>query len=266
MTDEVDNTTDKAEDAEVQKETIDDLFKEPVQDSKVAETEEKAETEETEEAETKETRTSEEEEAETTSVEEKSVPIKAYTEERRKRQEAEKRAEELESQLKKEPETKVPDPVEDPEGYKNYMEDSRHLDALKVKVSLSRDVMLDLKEDYAEKENVFVELARKNPFLVQQMNASPNPAKFAYQTAVEHLETEKLRDPKYKETLKEEIRKEILAELKAEPAKDKKKSALDVPDLTQATAAGKNSDKTVKEATIDDIMADAPLDKMGSYR
>lgn len=260
MTDKVD--TDKAEDTEIQdsvKETIDDLFKEPSdkEETKVAVTEDKVKEPEKPEPATEGEETEEPEgKAETTTAEEKSVPIKALTEERRKRQEAEKRAEELEAKLTKIEPEKVPDPVEDPEGYKQYMEDSRHLDALKVKVSLSRDVMLDLKTDYAEKENVFVELARKNLFLVQQMNASPNPAKFAYQTAVEHLETTKLRDPKYKETLKEEIRKEILAELKGTA---RKKSALDVPDLTQATAAGKNSDKTESLAELDDIMQGSPL-------
>lgn len=261
----VDNTVDKAEDAEVQKETIDDLFEDkPEKDSKVAD----GETEESAKAETKETESNKTEpeektgkEAETTSAEEKPVPLKALTEERRKRQEAEKRAEELEAKLNKEiPEEKIPDPVEDPEGYKNHMEDRRHLDALKVKVSLSRDIMLDAKPDYADKEEIFVALARKNPFLVQQMNASANPAKFAYQTAVEHLDTEKLRDPKYKETLKEEIRQQVLAELQKKPEEIRKKSALEVPDLTQATAAGKNSDKVEKESTLDDIISDAPID------
>lgn len=263
MTDEVDTTQDKAEDAEVQKETIDDLFEES--EKPKAEPESKGETEVKAEAKA-EAKTEEPAKtaAETPAAKEESVPIKALTEERRKRQEAEKRAQELEDKFKATAQdTKVPDPIEDPQGYAQYMEDKSNLDALRVKVNLSRDLMLDLKEDYAEKEQVFVELAKANPFLVQQMNASPNPAKFAYRTATEHLEVKKYKDPKFQEQLraelKEQIRKELLEELKQE-GKPGKKSALDVPDLTKATAAGKNSDTAVKEVVhVNDVLQDSPF-------
>lgn len=261
MTDEVDTTQDKAEDAEVQKETIDDLFEESQDQPKAEAVETKGEPEAKVEAKA-ETKT---EGAETPAAKEESVPIKALTEERRKRQEAEKRAQELEAKFKAAPqEQKVPDPIEDPQGYTQYMEDKSNLDALRVKVNLSRDLMLDLKEDYSEKEQVFVELAKANPFLIQQMNASPNPAKFAYQSAVEHLEVQKYKDPKFKDELKEQIRKELLEEMKQEKGekqeKPGKKSALDVPDLTKATAAGKNSDTAVKEVThVNDVLQDSPF-------
>lgn len=263
MTDEVDTTQDKAEDAEVQKETIDDLFEDSQDQPKAEAVETKGETEEKVEAKA-ETKPEEpaKTEAEPPAAKEESVPVKALTEERRKRQEAEKRAQELEEKFKQAApqEQKVPDPIEDPQGYAQYMEDKSNLDALRVKVNLSRDLMLDLKEDYAEKEQVFVELAKTNPFLVQQMNASPNPAKFAYKTAVEHLEVQKYKDPKFKDELKEQIRKELLAELQEKGEKPGKKSALDVPDLTKATAAGKNSDTAVREVThINDVLQDSPF-------
>jgi hypothetical protein len=262
MTDEIDTTQDKVEDTEVQNETIDDLFNAKPEAEVKAEAAEEAkgetETEETKveaKAETKETAKTE---AETPAAEKESVPLKALTEERHKRQEAERRAQDAEAKLKQasQEDKKVPDPVEDPEGYKQYMEDEANLNALRTKVSLSRDIMLDLKEDYAEKETVFVELAKTNPFLVQQMNASPNPAKFAYQTAVEHLDVQQYRDPKFREKLEAEIKAKVEADLKAqrEGKQPDKKSALDVPDLTKATAAGKNSDKGENLAELDDVM------------
>lgn len=267
MTDEVDTTQDKAEDAEVQKDTIDDLFEDSQEQPKAESVETKGEASEAVEAKA-ETKTEDEPaktEAEPPAAKEESVPVKALTEERRKRQDAEKRLKELEEKLQQAPQqeqVKVPDPIEDPQGYAKFMEDKTNLDALRTKVNLSRDLMLDLKDDYAEKETLFVELARANPYLVQQMNASPNPAKFAYQTATEHLEVQKYKDPKYQEQLKselkEQLRKELLAEL--QEAKPGKKSALDVPDLTKATAAGKNSDKAVKEVThVNDVLQDSPF-------
>ncbi len=249
---------DKVEDTEVQKDTLNDLFEEPESKDKETKVETKTETTGDEKPPEKTDK-----EAETTTAEE-TVPVKALTEERRKRQEAEKKAQELEAKLKEPEATKVPDPVEDPEGYARFMEDKTNLDALRIKVNLSRDMMLDVKQDYAEKEQVFVELAKKNPYLVQQMNASPNPAKYAYQTAEEHLAAKQA-------PIDLENSKKKIAELEAEiiqlksGKKPDKKSALDMPDLMQATAAGKNSDKAVPEATLNDILEDAPLDKR-SYK
>lgn len=263
MTDEIENTQDKVEDAEVQTQTIDDLFEDKPEKSE----ESKGDTEESTEAKAEEEKTDADKAKETTVAEtpaakEESVPVKALTEERRKRQEAEARTKELEAQLSKqspEPE-KVPDPIDDPQGYAKFMEDKANQDALRTKVSLSRDIMLDLKEDYEEKEKVFMDLVKTNPYLVQQMNASSNPAKFAYNTAAEHLETQKVRDPKYLEEMKAKWKEEFLAELKQQEGKPDKKSALDVPDLTKATAAGKNSDIKEREVThVNDVMQDSPF-------
>ncbi len=268
MTDQVvDNTEDNSE-SEVQTQTIDDLFDAPEKSGKAkGETETKTEAKEAKaddagaKVETAETPAAKEDES--------VVGLKkGISEERRKRQEAEKKAEELEARLAKaaDPEfEKVPDPIDDPDGYARHLENKSNLQALKTKINLSRDILLDAKEDYPEKEKVFVELARANTHLIAQMNASPNPAKFAYQTASEHLETQKLRDPKYQDEIRAKIREEERAKLIAEQEEAKKtpakKSALEVPNITKATAAGNNSDKVEKVDDLDDVLEGSALDK-----
>ncbi len=270
MADTATDTIDNTQDDEVQTDTIDDIFDaEPDEGTEQVETsEDESESEESEEDESDDDESdeedSEDEDAETTAAEGESVPVKALTEERRKRQAAEKRAKDLEAKIKANaPEGEnVPDPIDDPEGYAKYVEGKNNLNALRVKVNLSRDIMLDAKDDYVEKEQVFVELAKASPYLVQQMNASPNPAKFAYQTATDYLEVQKMRDPKYQEELEERVREKVLKELGVQPEgkkKSGKKSGLDVPDLSKATAAGKNSDNAEKGTGLDDIMEDSPL-------
>ena len=250
MTDNVEDTREESENEDTQTQTIDELFDADTAEQ-VEETDDKTE-DESEESDDAEDES--EDDAETTSAREESVPVKALTEERRKRQSAEKRVKELEGQLR--PKDKIPDPIDDPEGYVKYNEKRFSAEAFRTKANLSRDVMIDTKDDYIEKEAIFVKLAKERPYLKQQMMEHPNPAKFAYNTALEHLEIEKYRDPDYREKLKAELREEILKEKGGKPAK---KSALDVPDLTKAAAAGKNSDSVEKEETLDDMFEGSPL-------
>lgn len=139
---------------------------------------------------------------------------------------------------------KPPDPVEDPEGYAAHLENRQAQSEWKLKAEISRSVVASLKDDYAEKEKVFVEMAETNPSLIQQMRASENPAMFAYDVATEHLEVQQLRDPAYIDKLVEEKAKALIAEMS-----DGKKTALDVPNVQSMAAAGKNSDKSVEEIT-----------------
>lgn len=206
-------------------------------------------TEETQEEETEaETTTAE---AETTQEpEEKMVPVAALLDERRKRQELEK---------KLEAETVIPDPIEDPEGYANHIKGESGKSELDLRINLTREFMLDSKEDYAEKEAVFLGLVGeledgvlvsvKDQSLLDKFRQSRNPAKFAYETAIQHLKVQELSDPKYEESLRAKIKAELLAELKP----DGKLKATEVPDLTTATAKGNNSEEVEVPKSVENV-------------
>ena len=206
---------------------------------------------------------------ETPSGKDQLVPLSAMLDERRKRQEAEDKLAKFEEE---QPNEQIPDPVEDPEGYKTFMSDKQAQESLKTKINLSRSILMSMegyKDDYQDKENHFIEMCKTNPTLAAQMNASDNPAKFAYDSATEDLEVQKLRDPSYRETLKEELRKEILAEnghnsedkpakpSKEETPKPAKPTATNLPNLTNPAAAGSNTTPKVQEFTdLDDVFED----------
>lgn len=240
--------------------SLDDAFN----DSTETETEAKP-AEETEEAEDKgETDTADDESAEKS--EESEPPSDesnveglkaALVAERRRRQAAEAKVAET---------VEAPDPVEDPEGFKAHQSQQAWND----KATASRDVMLDVYPDYEEKEKVFLSLvtdsegAITDPTLVAKMQASRNPAKFVYEHVREHEEIQKFRDPERRKALEAEIeakvRKDVEAKVRAElKAKPEGVTAAQVPDLTRATATGKNTDDQPTEEGLDEVMAGAPL-------
>jgi hypothetical protein len=172
--------------------------------------------------------------------------------ERKKRQEAEKRLKEIESKP-------LPDPITDPEGYAEGLKGQVNQDSMTTRIALSRDLMIDTKPDYLEKESVFMGLITDkdgnitDTTLHQKFLAAPNPARFAYNHAIEHQEVQKLKDPAYIEQIKREAYEAGLKDAK------KPKSARELPDLTNATASGKNSIPVIKEPTLDSIMEDSPF-------
>lgn len=134
----------------------------------------------------------------------------AYLDEKRKRQELEKRLEALETSGQ---------PVEkgqEPDLFENPQEALQNLE-MRVKADLSRQMMMELKPDYKEKEDSFLALAKEDPTLVVKLRQAPNPAKFAYETAVKHKALEEIGDPV---SYREKIKAELLAELsKTQPKK-----------------------------------------------
>ena len=194
----------------------------------------------------------EKEKAETPSAE--SIGLQAaLVAERHKRQEAEKKLKDLE-----EPET-VPDPIEDPTGYSDHIKAEAKKNLLITKIELSRDLMMDSKEDYTEKEKVFMDLIGTNndegvfiisdPSLFQKFQEAKSPARFAYDHAVQYLDVQTKSDPEYREKLKIEI----LAELQKEIEKTEKGvKATDVPNLTKASA-GSNTTQVEKLVDLEDM-------------
>lgn len=244
-------------------ESLSDIF----DDSKESETVETEEETEEEKGETEEEETEEKsEESETKEAETPSAEIAGQTAalvaERKKRQA-------LEVELKQYREgKKMPDPVDDPEGYAAHVQSMVSQETLRSRISISRNVLMDVKEDYLDKEKVFQDLigaeydddgkitSLKDEALHRKFLQSENPAKFAYDTAKEHLEIQQLKDPAYIQKIKDEAREEGR---KAALSEKQKLSATQVPDLTKATESGKNSKKVETLPEIDEIFADSKL-------
>jgi len=227
--------------------SLSDMFDESEVEAKADTEEEKGEVEEPEteevtaEAETPETEP--ETPAESPSAEQGQMA--ALLAERQRRQEAERKLAELETQ---EP---VPDPIEDPEGYAKHLQDNNAKSALDTRIELSREIMVETDPDYVELEQEFMGMVVDSEgvvidtSLLQQFQQDKFPARFARDHAKAQRELKKLTDPKYLEKLKAEWRVEVLAEIQAESKKGV--PAVDVPNLTNA-AAGSNS--SVKEVPL----------------
>lgn len=118
------------------------------------------------------------------------VPRKALIEERRKRQERERELAEARGQLsvyQNQAQPKAKEATEDPQAqfYGNpteYIDKRLSAETSRMRMEMSIEMMRAAHPDYGEKEAAFIEAAKANPALVQQLNASPNPARFAYDT------------------------------------------------------------------------------------
>ena len=160
----------------------------------------------------------------------------AYLDEKRKRQELEKRLEALETGGKQTETAKEPDLFENPTEVLQNLE-------LRVKADLSRQMMIELKPDYKEQEDVFLALAKDDPTLVVKLRQAQNPAKFAYETAVKHKALQEIGDPTQ---YREKIKAEILAELSKTQPKKK-------PSLANTTSVGGGIAST-GESSLADIL------------
>ena len=162
----------------------------------------------------------------------------AYLDEKRKRQELEKRLEALENGGKQQQEqAKGPDLFENPEEYLQNRE-------LRLKADISREMMMESKPDYKEKEEVFLALAKDDPTLVVKLRKAPNPAKFAYETAVKHKALEEIGDPV---AYREKVKAELIAEL-SKPSPKKK------PSLASTTSVGGGVSSSSGDQTLEDIL------------
>lgn len=154
----------------------------------------------------------------------------AYLDEKRKRQDLERRLQELEQrgQPTKEQEKDL-DLFADPQAVLSKLEARAEEKAFIQLTNFSRDLMKEAKPDYEAKEKIFVELAKSDAGLIEKMRKSNNPAKFAYETAVKHEFLQEVSDPaKYRDKIK--------AELLAELSKDTQKRK--VPSLAKTTSVG----------------------------
>lgn len=176
---------------------------------------------------------------------EKTVPVAALLDERKKRQELEAQ---LSQYQKPELDTWTGEQIAmNPEGYKEHLKNVVEAESLVERIQGSRTKMLEKHLDYEDKERVFAFLNSQDPTLAQKMNAHPEPARFAYETATAHLETERAK-----------MRAEIEAELKpADNPTPKTEIPKVLPNLTQAAASGSNTRPVETEyESIDDMFDD----------
>lgn len=103
-------------------------------------------------------------------------------------------------------------------------------------------------EDYGEKYEVFVAMAKENPALVQAMLAKPDPAEYVYQTATQRIFHDEVgADPKaYEDKLRAKIRQEVEAEFSTKA--DSKKALAD----SLPPSANSLTDKNTPVDTIKD--------------
>jgi len=177
------------------------------------------------------------------SVPEGYAPIAALQDERRKAQQAREEAEMLRRQVPIKDE--APDPYEDIDAYNAYIRNKteqeiyQKLEQQRIKnIEESRMKMLEKYQDYDEMEQIFSIMTATNIDLVEKMNMSSDPAKFAYDTA-----------KAYKASLLSPSQGKLDVDLVQPPIKE-------VPNLAKATAQAPNTPQVEPEATIDDIFAD----------
>ena len=185
--------------------------------------------------------------------------------ERKKRQAAESRAEQLEQKLKElevggqqHDELKA-DWYADPEKAAQAMQQQLSQQAFNTKLELSQDMMRGQFEDYDDLETEFVDLAKQDPRLIQEMQQAPNPARFAYETAKKARDYEAMKDvDSYKAKLEQEIEAKVRKELEAEQQQkaekqQRKRDAID-PSLASSTSNGLKSDDYAGPTPLDDIL------------
>ena len=177
--------------------------------------------------------------AEKPSVPEGYAPIAALQDERRKAQQAREEAEMLRRQVPVNDE--APDPYDDIDKYNAYIRNQTEQEIYQRmeqqrlhNLEISRSRMLEQHKDYDEMEQIFSIMTATNMELVDKMNMSSDPAKFAYDTA-----------------------KSYKASLMSQPEPEPERAPIkEVPNLAKATAQAPNTPQVEQEESIDDVFAD----------
>lgn len=165
------------------------------------------------------------------------VPTAALTDERRKRQAAEARVQELEQRLAQgqtpqqpqqpaqpqaQPQSQapaLPDMFEDPQGYTAALIQQVEQRMLSQKLDTSEAMARQRHADFDEKMQAFRQAIQRRPDLAQQMLGELDPAGFAYKVGSDFLEPNQLGNlDAYKAQIRAEIEAELRAQTQAAPA------------------------------------------------
>lgn len=173
--------------------------------------------------------------------------------ERRRRQEAEARAAELEQRLAElqNPPAPAPDLWENTEGWQQHfggqvVSTAVQQATFQANLNMSEMMMRQNNPDFDDMKAVFLELMAENPTLQQQALADPHPWNKAYQIAKNHKTMQELGTVSVDE-MKAKLREEIKAELAAQP----------IPNLPNSLADSQSSRASAgvfKPPTLDDIL------------
>lgn len=230
---------------EVQESTEDTVESIESNESEVVEQSEKVE-----ETEAQEEQKVEEEPTSTEETEKESWTLEAVKDERRKRQEAQQELESLKKEfeaLKATPQEpkELPSVFDSEEGFVNGLQERYEQQRLQDRFEDSAMLMAELKPDYHEKEKIFIEMAKENPMLANQLASARNPAKFAYEQAEKFTKYQEMQNiDSYRDKVKAELRAELEAEYKAKAEAEAEKSKGLKPSLTNMTDA-KNDEPVV---------------------
>jgi len=148
-------------------------------------------------------------------VENESWTKAAVLDERRKRQALEAELEQY-KQPNQEPE-KAPDVFEDQDNYTKFLSNQVNQQVSQVRIEMSQEMMRMHDSEYDQKEVEFVEMAKDNPQLAQQLYKHNMPAKFVVDTVNKARELKKLDNiDDYKAQLRAEVEAEIREKLNTE--------------------------------------------------
>lgn len=184
---------------------------------------------------------------------EKKALVAQAKDERRKRQESDRRIDELEKQLQSQLQQKeMPDVFDDQKAFVDSLRDEYKQEISKAKLELAREMMIDAHDDYLEKEELFREMAKDNPSIVAEAEKQSNPVKYLYQQAKKYEQFQQMQDvDSYKQKLMAEVRADIERELRAEQ-EGKAKASNITPSLAKARAT--DGDK-FQPATLESLFS-----------
>lgn len=166
----------------------------------------------------------------------------AYLDEKRKRQDAQNRVKELESQLSGKKET-APDIFEDQEQYTSYLNSQISSAVNNTKAEISEFFARRDHDDIDEKFERFKELAEQNPELKREVAASKSPWHTMRDIVIKAEEMEALKDvDSYKAKLRAEIEAELKAEIEGKATAEKEKLESITPSLAGARSSGTPKD------------------------
>jgi len=200
------------------------------------------------------------EEVESPSTNESTIPESALLGERRRRQEAEQRAQMLEQQVQQylAQQQKAPDPdmFEDPDGFKTTLKEQIKAEAIAEarreasemfqyhRIATAAQQFMADKPDYQESINVFGQMAAVNPRLLAEMQAAPNPAEYAYNAGRTQFEIAQHG------SLEAMIQARVEAQLKAKQAAPTPQ----VPDTLADAQSSRGSAAPLNVPTLDEIL------------
>jgi hypothetical protein len=159
------------------------------------------------------------------------VPVAALRDERKKRQDAERAAQEYQQRLAQyeqmvrqqqaaQQQPPRPDLFQDPDGALNYVQNSLRNEILRSKVETSVMVVRNQHPDYDDAEAAFLQACQGNEPLYRQMLNHPFPAEFAYRVGSQMRAMAEIgNDPgAYRERVRQEERERLRKEFEAEQA------------------------------------------------